>query len=127
MKLTSLLVLLLPSLLFGIPETWNSSTTYQKNDVVLYTPSGASVAQNYIALQTGAGQQPDTSTAFWSSLDSVASEFSPPPGDPSTFNTPDTNTIPTNSHLILTEVVLQPSDRISSRRHPHGSFHSCPL
>ena len=69
MKLTSLLVLLLPSLLFGIPETWNSSTTYQKNDVVLYTPSGASVAQNYIALQSGAGQQPDTSSSFWSSLD----------------------------------------------------------
>lgn len=91
------LYLFLSVLVLGIPDTWNTNTTYNKNDVVLYTPSGTSEAKNYIALETGAGNQPDTSTAFWSLLDAVASSFSAPPGDPTTFSTPDTNTIPTDS------------------------------
>jgi hypothetical protein len=91
------LYLFLSVVVWGIPDAWNTNTTYNKDDVVLYTPSGTSEAKNYIALQTGAGNQPDTSTAFWSLLDSVASSFSAPPGDPTTFSTPDTNTIPTNS------------------------------
>ena len=96
MKLTSLLVLLLPSLIFGVPDTWNSLTTYPEGKVVLYTPSGSSEAKNYIALQSGAGQQPDTSTAFWSLLENVASGFTPPPGDPSTFEEPSLDSLPTS-------------------------------
>ena len=88
------LYLFLSVVVWGIPDAWNTNTTYNKDDVVLYTPSGTSEAKNYIALQTGAGNQPDTSTAFWSLLDSVASSFSPPPGDPTTFSTPDTSSIP---------------------------------
>lgn len=88
------LYLFLSVVVWGIPDAWNTNTTYNKDDVVLYTPSGTSEAKNYIALQTGAGNQPDTSAAFWSLLDSVASSFSAPPGDPTTFSTPDTNTIP---------------------------------
>jgi hypothetical protein len=88
------LYLFLSVVVWGIPDAWNTNTTYNKDDVVLYTPSGTSEAKNYIALQTGAGNQPDTSTAFWSLLDSVASSFSAPPGDPTTFSTPDTSSIP---------------------------------
>jgi hypothetical protein len=93
MKITFItsIFLALVSISFGIPEVWKSSTTYNKDDVVLY-PEGSS-AKNYIALQSGAGKQPDTSSTFWTPLDSVASSFTAPPGDPSTFETPDANEV----------------------------------
>ena len=93
MKITYItsIFLAFTSFSFGIPEAWKSSTTYSKDDVVLY-PEGSS-AKNYIALQSGSGQQPDTSTAFWSLLDNVAASFTAPPGDPSTFTTPDANEV----------------------------------
>jgi hypothetical protein len=93
MKITNItsIFLVLTSFSFGIPEAWKSSTTYSKDDVVLY-PEGSS-AKNYIALQSGSGQQPDTSSAFWSLLDNVAASFTAPPGDPSTFTTPDANEV----------------------------------
>ncbi|MDA7757908.1 hypothetical protein N8920_08400 [Opitutales bacterium] len=93
MKITYItsIFLAFTSFSFGIPEAWKSSTTYSKDDVVLY-PEGSS-AKNYIALQSGSGQQPDTSTAFWSLLDNVAASFTAPPGDPSTFTTPNANEV----------------------------------
>jgi hypothetical protein len=114
MKITNItsIFLVLTSFSFGIPEAWKSSTTYSKDDVVLY-PEGSS-AKNYISLQSGSGQQPDTSTAFWSLLDNVAASFTAPPGDPSTFTTPDANEVSnlanpseTNSTTPATPVAVQ--------------------
>jgi hypothetical protein len=100
--LTTVLKILLPSFTFisvvmgaGIPDAWNQNSSYTAGDFVI---EGGVTYQSLINVPAGT---PISSTAYWSSLESIASSLSNPGSPPS--ETPDPNdttnlTPPTNNN-----------------------------